>query len=76
MLVRKKSSFPLRSDQYSTYGRVRAMREGIGEENWTVVGQANAREGGREKLDSSRTDNCTGGGGENWTVRYVNPNIQ
>ena len=58
MLVRKKSSFPLRSDQYSTYGRVCAMREGIGGENWTVVGQTNAREGGRE-------------GGKNWIVRPV-----
>ena len=52
------------------------MREGIGGENWTVVGQTNAREGGREKLDSSRTDDCTGGGGKNWTVRYVNLIIQ
>ena len=48
MLVRKKSSFPLRSDQYSIYCRARAMRESIGGENWTVLGQMNAREGGRE----------------------------
>ena len=65
MLVRKNPFFPLRSDRYPTYGKVRAMRESMGGseggENWTVVGQTNVLERGREKLDSSRTDIHTGG---------------
>ena len=51
MLIRKKSVFPLRSDQVSIYDRMRDMREFRG-----------GREGGREgKLNSSRTDKCTKG---------------
>ena len=74
MLVRKNPSFPLRSYQYSTYGRVLAMREGIRGENWIVVGQTNAREGRRGKLDSSRTDDCAGGGWEKLSSALREPN--
>ena len=50
------------------------MREGIGGENWTVVGQTNAREGGREKLESSRIDDCMGGGREKLDSALREPN--
>ena len=42
------------------------MREGIGGENWKVVGQTNTL--GQTIVRK--------GGGKNWTVRYVNPIIQ
>ena len=44
---KKKLYFHLRINGYSTYGRVRAMRESIRGEDWTVVGQTMEREGGK-----------------------------